>query len=313
MPPPPPPPVFAPPPPLEERKEPKADRLHLFASYTLGFGKVDTVQQRFIPSLSTRPQNLLGQSQVSVSTFIVGGRFDVTPAFGVGARLPFSYGALGNITNDAGRAILFGNIELFATLQKKLSESLGIFGSLAVNLPSSLGTELPRTQAELSAFPADTFNRAEANRFSLNQAAAAMFGYEQDQLFWSKRFGITPAIEARWSQDKLHFEPFVKLPNLIDTHSSSVEPYRLEVVFGAAGGYRALPWLDLGLRAWGSAAIARRGASPVGAGVLSPEVKFVFGERNPTTIFVAAVLPFVGSNVDPYYFGALRAGVSGSF
>jgi hypothetical protein len=287
--------------------------LHLFAQYTLGFGKVDTVQQRILPSLTTRPENVLGQSQVSVSTFIVGGSFDITEGFGAGVRVPFTYGALGNITSDGAHTIIFGNLELFATLKKRFSPSFELFGSLAIGLPTALGTELPRTQAELAAYPADTFDRAEANRFSINQAAAAAFGYEQDQLFWSRRFGLTPAIEARWSQDKVHLEPFLKMPNLIDTHSRSVEPYRLELVFGAAGGYRALPWLDLGLRAWGSAAIARREASPVGGGALSPEVKFLFGARNSTVLYVAAVLPFVGSNVDPWYFGALRAGISGSF
>lgn len=294
----------------KQRREP----LHLSLDWTLGFGKVDVVDAPTnITSLQTMPRPVLRPSQVGINAFIVGATYDVNETVSAGLRLPFTYGNLGAISFEGGHAISLGNLELFGEVRKKFSENLTGAGFLAIALPTSLGTELPKTQQELDAKLPGTFDQSEANKFSINQATAAAFGYEQDQLFWSRRLVFTPGVEGRWTSGKLHFTPFVKMPNLIDTHDVSAERYRMEFVFGAGAGYRALDWLDLGLRVWGSVAPVRRDGSPIGAGVASPEARAFFGARNEHSVYVAAILPFVGSNVDPYYFGAFRAGVSGTF
>jgi hypothetical protein len=289
------------------------EALTLWLDWTLGFGKTRAVDTVRPASLMTEPRPVLVDAQVGLSTFIVGAKYAFTEDIAAGFRLPFTFGNLGSISFQGGRAITLGNLELDGSVQKKLSDSLGITGALALALPTSLGTELPNTQAELDAKPPESFDNAEANKYSINQAAAAAFGYEQDQLFWSKRIGLVPSVEARWESERLHAAPLLKMVNLFDTHGASVERYRMEIVFGAAGGYRVLGWLDVGLRVWGSAAPVRRDDSPVGAGVVSPEVRAFFGQRKSSSFYVAGVLPFVGSTVDPYYFGALRAGLSGSF
>ena len=291
----------------------KREPLHLSLDWTLGFGKVDVVDQRAFPGSNQRaPTPTRTQAQIGMNTFIFGAGYDVTENVTAGLRLPFTFGNLANISYEGGRAIALGNLEFFGELRKKFSDNLTGAAFLAIALPTSLGTELP-TQAQLDAIPPEQYNPADANKFAVNQAAAAAFGYEQDQLFWSRRLVFTPGAEGRWTSGKLHITPFVKMANLIDTHDVSAERYRMEFVFGAGAGYRALEWLDFGARVWGSVAPVRRDGSPVGAGVASPEARVLFGARKEHSFYVAAVLPFVGSNVDPYYFGAFRAGVSGTF
>jgi hypothetical protein len=292
---------------------PKREPLHLTFDWTLGFGKVDVVDQRANPASNQRaPTPVRTQAQVGLNTFIVGAGYDVTKDFTAGIRLPFTFGSMANIAYEGGRAIALGNLEIYGELRKKFSEHFTGAGFLAIGLPTSLGTELP-TQAELDKIPPELYNPSDANKFAINQAAAAAFGYEQDQLFWSRRLVFTPGVEGRWVSGKLHATPFVKMVNLIDTHDVSPERYRMELVFGAGAGYRALEFLDFSVRVWGSVAPVRRDGSPVGAGVVSPEARLLFGERKEHSFYVAGVLPFVGSNVDPYYFGAVRAGVAGTF
>jgi hypothetical protein len=293
--------------------KPKREPLHLAFDWTLGFGKVEAIEQRAnVASNERAAPPMRTPAQVGLNTFIVGAAYDVTKDVTAGLRLPFTFGNLANITYEGGRAIALGNLELYVEARRKMSEHLIGAGFFSIALPSSLGTELP-PQSTLDATPPEQYNPADANKFAINQAAAAAFGYEQDQLFWSRRIGFTPGVEAQWSSGKLHAKPFVKMVNLIDTHDTSVERYRMEFVFGAGAGYRALEWLDLGLRAWGSVAPVRRDDSPVGAGVVSPEARLFFGQRKEHSFFVAGILPFVGSNVTPYYFGAVRAGVTGTF
>jgi len=284
--------------------------LTVLIDWTLGFGKIQAVDSSVDVGTGRALPPARVDAQVGLTTFIVGAEYAFPRRISAGLRLPFTYGNFGNVVFEGGHAIAIGNVEPYVSWKKNLNKTLAIGTSFALALPSSLGTEPPE---DLSAIPPDKFDNVDANKFSLNQAAAAAFGYEQDQLFWSKRFGLTPAVYAEVTRGKFRAEPFLKIVNLIDTHNASVEPYRLEIVFGAAAHVRVIEWFDLGLRAWGSASPARRAHSPIGAGVVAPEARVLFGENKSASVYVAGVLPFVGSNVDPYYFGAFRAGISGSF
>lgn len=291
------------------RREP----LRVALDWTLGFGKVGAVDQGAYPDSNQRaPTPKLTDAQIAVGTWIVGARYDVTPDVTAGVRLPFSLGNLGRINYGGGHTVALGNVELSGEVRRALSTRWAGAVSLALALPTSLGTELP-TAAQLAATAPEQYDPAEANKFATNQAAAAAFGYREDALFWSKRFGLTPGVAARWTGGRLHASAFFAAPSLFDTHAASAEPYRMELVIGGGGGYAPLPWLDFGLEAWGSAAPVRRVASPVGAVVLSPEARLRFGARHENAFYVAGVLPLAGSSVDPYYFGALRAGIAGTF
>lgn len=291
----------------DERTNAK-EPLELSAVWTLGFGKTPAVD---VPP--TRPRLL--DAQIGLNAFVIGARFEPRKEISLSSRLPFAIGNFagsGDFVYQGGHAIALGNIEI-AGAWRTTSDALALDVGLALTVPSSLGAEIPTSQAELDARGVDTFDASDALRYSLLQATAAAFGYEEDALFWSRRFGVTPSVRGAWSSGALYATPFIKVPNLIDTQATSLERYRVEIVFGSGVGARLFGWLDLGARVWGSVTPIRRKASPTGAGVIEPELRVSFGEHRASSFFVAGVLPFVGSSVDPFYFGAVRAGIAGAF
>jgi hypothetical protein len=289
------------------------DPLWVGAYWTVGFGKTDVVEQKLPGTLQTEPQNILTRAGIWTQTFELAARYDFGKTLGIGARFPFTYGNVDRITYGGAHAFTIGNFELEARYTKEVSEKATVRVGMTVALPTALGTDLPATQQELDRTPGSRYNLADAYRFTINQSAAAAYGYERNDLFWSRRFAFVPHGEVVFTSGKLRLTPYLRLPIFVDTHADSVEPGRFEVVAGARATYRVTDWLEAGLRAWAYVPVARRGASPDPAGVASPELRFLFGEKRSTVLGVSGVLPFVGSLVTPDYWASVRATVSATF
>lgn len=270
--------------------------------WTMGYGKVNTIEQAFPSSLQTQPTNVAVTAPYRVQSFVLGAHatFD---SFGVGARLPL---VIGNIRDASPRitgqnVFTNGGLELSLDMNRKLSDASAILPRLAVVLPTAQGTA-----PDLAAF-----DKYESFKYTTNMAAAMASGNLEDALYWPGRAAVVPSVGLDWKSGAVHAAPFVKLPVMVDVHSNSDERVRVEAVAGARLAVDATDWVSLGVAAWATVPLAAAAGSRGAVGVASPELRF-HSSDDRYALTVGGVLPFAGSLVDPYA-GAVRAGVSLGF
>lgn len=129
---------------------------------------------------------VIGLSYRIINKWEVGARFGVSSVASNGPRLPLIDGSR---DPDAYKQIATGNLEIGARYFFQLSQSIALPTGLALVIPTATGDMF-----------ADPDNRADIARAIVNQAAAAMRGWEDRSLWLPHHFSIVPNIELLWQR-----------------------------------------------------------------------------------------------------------------
>jgi hypothetical protein len=128
---------------------------------------------------------------------------------------------------------------------------------------------------------------------------------EENALYEIDHVGLIPKLALGYHHGAFHFDPYVKLENLIATKSNAEHSYTGELVFGGTAAYRALPHVEPALRVWANVPLANTDFSAVAAA--EPQLRFPFHDITP---LVGVLLPFAGPLTNPYEVG-VRIAIGG--
>jgi hypothetical protein len=269
-------------------------RINLWIDGVFGFGDVPALNPSPPTTLGVQPTNTLENTHVASDSYIFGGSYKLTESFLVGARLPIVHAAFGpeNLEDQRGTTTL-GNLELFAAYEKKLTKQLAIIPELGVALPTAPGSELP-SGADVAANPAANYDNNANDRFSALQAASAARGLEESALFESHRLGIVPKLELEYKAHGLTIAPYVKWESMISTDKAAEKGYLGEIVGGFLASYRVVKYLDVGVRAWISAAFDKEDHQSNELIVIEPQLRGHIGPIHPTAGLLLPIVPTTG-------------------
>lgn len=242
----------------------------------------------------------------NVQSFILGGGVEVIDHVEVGARLPFTFAGFSPDGSPGRSATSFGNLELEGAYGGRVAPGLRLYGSLGVALPTSQGTEVP---SDLSNANVTAVDQSAYDRWSLNRAAAAARGYEDNALFEPNRFGIIPRVGLLYRNHGLSLEPYLKLENLIGTSSTLSNGYVGELVGGLRVGYWVHKEFEVALRGWANVGFAGADEDKKTTVAIEPQVVLRFGPVRP---YVGVIVPFTGPPSDESFVG-IRLGVDVAF
>jgi hypothetical protein len=151
-------------PPIKRRPR---DPVGVFGNLLIGFGKAPE------PGLGT--DTAVGKT--TAATFMVGGHYDLSPDFTVGARLPFTFGSSRQIDGSYASSAALGALELMG------EDRVGL--STFTQLPIDFGLGVPIAQGDYEV------GNGNGNRQAyLNDVADAASGYRDAELFGPKRLPI---------------------------------------------------------------------------------------------------------------------------
>ncbi len=241
----------------------------------------------------------------NVQSFILGGGMEVVEHFEVGARLPFTFAGFSPDGTPGRSATSFGNLELEGAYGGRVAEGLRLTGSLGLALPTSSGTEIP---PDLNAV-ATGVDQSAYDRWSLNRAAAAARGYEDNALFEPHRLGIIPKVGLLYRTHGLSLEPYLKIENLVSTSSSLTNSYVGELVGGLRVGYWVHKEFEVALRGWVNVGYAGADDDKKTTVAIEPQAVLRFGPVRP---YLGVIIPFTGPPNDGGFVG-LRLGVDVAF
>jgi hypothetical protein len=269
-------------------------RINLFIDGVFGFGDVPALNPQPPTTLGVQPTNTLENTHVASDSYILGGSYKLTESFQLGARIPIVHAAFGpeNLEDQRGSTTL-GNLEIWAAYEKKLTKQLAIIPELGVALPTAPGDELP-SGADVAANPAANYDNNSLDRFSALQAASAARGLEESALFESHRFGIVPKLELEYKAHKLTIAPYVKWENMFSTTKDAEKSYLGEIVGGFLVSYRVVKFLDVGVRAWISAAFDKEDHQSNELIVVEPQLRAHVGPIHPTVGLLLPIVPTSG-------------------
>lgn len=273
----------------------------------LGWGKVPFAIES--PPMGAQPvptYSYADKVPSNVQSFVLGAGLEVVEHFEVGARLPFTFAGFSPDGTPGRSTTSFGNLELEGEYGARVAQGLRLYGSLGVALPTAQGTEVP---TDLSNAPATNVDASAYDRWSLNRAAAAARGYEDNALFEPNRFGIIPRVGLLYRNHGLSLEPYVKLENLVATSSSLANGYVGEFVGGLRVGYWVHKEFEVALRGWANVGFAGADEDKKTTVAIEPQVVLRFGPVRP---YVGVILPFTGPPNDGGFVGA-RLGVDVAF
>jgi len=242
----------------------------------------------------------------NVQSFILGGGVEVVEHIEVGARLPFTFAGFSPDGTPGRSATSFGNLELEGEYGARVAQGLRLSGSLGIALPTAQGTEVP---SDLSNAVATNVDQSAYDRWSLNRAAAAARGYEDNALFEPNRLGIIPRVGLLYRTHGLSVEPYLKLENLVATSSTLANGYVGELVGGLRVGYWVHKEFEVALRGWVNVGYAGADEDKKTTLAIEPQVVLRFGPVRP---YVGVILPLTGPPNDGGFVG-VRLGVAVAF
>jgi hypothetical protein len=241
-------------------------------------------------------------SSALTGSFLLGGKYFLTPAFALGARWPFTAGSIKENnavtgTSESKGEVAVGNLELAGEYQVPIAKH--------VKLPIELGLALPTASGDEFAGENDA---GRIRRAKLNEAAAAARGGENNALFAAHRFGIIPLLGLEYEHGHIEAAIWTKMEVLIKAGGKAppegsnieVKSVAAESVTGAGFHYWLMDeHLGIGTRVWFSAALADevensnadfKKPSKFGF-VLEPGIKVKAGAFRPSLSYI---LPLVG-------------------
>jgi len=241
----------------------------------------------------------------NVQSFILGGSMEIMEHVEVGARLPFSFAGFSPDGTPGRSATSFGNLELEGAYGGRVAEGLRLTGSLGLALPTAQGTEVPPDLNVAATY----VDQSAYDRWSLNRAAAAARGYEDNALFEPNRLGIIPKVGLLYRTHGLSLEPYLKIENLISTSSSLTNSYVGELVGGLRVGYWVHKEFEVALRGWVNVGYAGADDDKKTTVAIEPQAVLRFGPVRP---YLGVIIPFTGPPNDGGFVG-LRLGVDVAF
>jgi hypothetical protein len=177
----------------------------LYIDTVIGFGEINnSVSDASIPT------------DVTIFSFVFGVQYRVFDIWTLGLRFPYSTGSIkGPLpdNSDDFNTFAVGNLEFSVSPSFQLTRRWRIAPGVAFALPSASG--------DLFALPEDRGAIAQA---LVNQAAASSRGWEENALFASKRFGLTPSVAATYDKDALHLAARMKLDGIFRTGGNDPNP-----------------------------------------------------------------------------------------
>jgi hypothetical protein len=292
----------------EEEEEEGHEKLELGLDLVLGWGKGPFAVQQLPTSFQPLPMYIRDEAPGASQSFILDAAYKITQALEVGLRLPFTFGRYAPHDGGSRGTTSFGNVEVEAEYEKHLNKAAEVFGAIGLALPTATGNEIPTTE-ELQAIPFNSFDQNGYDRWSVNHAAAASRGYEDNALFEPKRFGIIPKIGLEYRMNKLVIDPYVKVENLIATTSSLESSYVGELVPAVRIAYSLNKHFEPGLRAWANIGFAGSDEDKKTNLVIEPQVVGHFASFKP---YVGVIVPVAGPLTDAPWVG-VRLGAGGAF
>ncbi len=277
-------------PPIKRRPR---DEVGVFGNLLIGFGK------------APEPANT-ATGKTTAATFMVGGHYDLSPDFTVGARLPFTVGSARQTDGLYASSAALGALELMG------EDRVGL--SAFTQLPIDFGLGVPVAQGDY-----ETTNGV--RQTGLNDVADAASGYRDPELFGPKRLPVIVGVGIDYQKLALDlhaatkFVAGVKVGGQISDDQSNaglkLKPVSFRNVTSAGIAYQFLdkPALYGALDSWTviNAVNPLEYTSPTGAAgptrfqvVFEPRVGGRFGKISPS---VGYVFPIGGRLAD--------AGISG--
>lgn len=268
----------------------------------LGWGKVPFAVQN-LPTAGSQAitYSRSDAAPSDVQSFVLGGDFEATEHFGVGVRIPFTFGTVSAAGSAARSTTAFENVELESEWSTHLGTDLKLVLGLGVALPTAQGEDIP-TVASASSVEA-------YDRFSLARAAELARGYEANALFEPGRLGVIPQVSLIYRGPRFSFEPYLKVENLFQTSSALDTPYVGELVGALRAGCFVVPHLEAAVRGWVNVGFAGTGDDRVVAVTVEPDVVGSFG---PVRAYGGVVVPLTGPPEDAGFFG-VRLGLAVAF
>lgn len=251
----------------------------------VGAGKVDALN----PVLGS---NLTGQltyarelTEAVAIGVVFSGRYEVTRAFSLGARLPVAIATLAP-EGDATRGTAnLGNIELEAEVEGEVGKHATLFAAAAVALPTSSGTD-------------SESDPVGADQYAVNEAVSSAYGDENSALWLGGNLGLVPIVGAHFQLDRVRIEPYAKVEALTSVRPEVERRELVELVAGGRVGVTVVragkTTLDVGARAWGTFTLTDHDGNGV-VGVIEPELRLGV-ERARVTAGV--LVPFTGDLAD---------------
>jgi hypothetical protein len=182
----------------------KRDKLDVFGQILIGFGRAPQNQPSYEP----------GNKGTAIG-FLLGGRYDFTPAISAGLRIPLT---TATVKRNAGNlsSTVFGSPELFGEYRLSLSR--------LTTVPIGLGVGIPVAQGDYGYRQENTpqFTNAYVNRL-----ADATSGWKDSELYTPKHLPIVVSGGIRHEREdwELHADlKFVMLPALSTTVQNPLNP-----------------------------------------------------------------------------------------
>jgi hypothetical protein len=290
-----------------EAPESEEKRFTVGLDLVLGWGNVPFAVQN-LPTAGSQAitYSRSDATPSDVQSFVLGGDFEANEHFGVGVRIPFTFGTVSPAGSAARSTTAFENVELEGEWSTHLGADLKLVLGLGVALPTAQGQEIPATLMDAGA---SSVNAGSYDRFSLARAAELSRGYEANALFEAGRLGAIPQLSLVYRGPRLHFEPYVKVENLIRTSSSLDAPYVGEMVAAVRAGYLIGSHLEAAVRGWVNVGFA--GTPDDRTTVVAVEPDLV-GSWGPVKAYGGVVVPLAGPPEEAGFFG-VRLGLAASF
>jgi hypothetical protein len=291
----------------EEGEANHEERVMVGLDLVLGWGKVPFAVQN-LPSASNGAVTYTRNDAVhsNVQSFILGASAEVVEHLGVGLRLPFTFAGFSPDGSQGRQTTSFGNLELEGEYGDRIAQGLRLYGALGVALPTAQGDEIP---PDLNNVSAQLVNQTAYDRFSLERAAAAARGYEDNALFEPKRLGLVPKVGLVYRTHGLSVEPYVKVENLVGTSSSLANEYVGELVGAVRVGYWVHKQFEVALKGWVNVGFAGGDEDKKTSLALEPQLVLRFGPVRP---YAGVIIPVAGPPSDEAFVG-VRLGVAGAF
>ena len=274
------------------RKRRERDQIGMFANVLVGFGKA--------PLPGPAANETTGQT--TSGTFMVGGYYDLSPEFTLGARLPWTIGSARQPDGAQATVAAFGALELMGEYRVTLSPF--------TRLPILFGLGLPTAQGNYN-------DPAGVRQMQLNTMADAASGYRDPELFGPKRLPLIAGVGIDYQRKALSlraatkFVLGVKLGGELGTTQDPAGSYELKSVTfrnvtsaGISYDFLARPYLFGAFDTWlaYSAVNAVEFESAMGASpptrfqvVFEPRIGARFGKISPS---IGYIFPIGGRLAD---------------
>jgi hypothetical protein len=273
--------------------------------FVAGFGETTAATQIPPGSANVNPLNVVGSAPVGADSFIFSLGYEPIKHLGFGVRVPVATGSIDPAGYQSRYIADIGNVELEGEYSADVAKATALVLSLGLALPTASGSEVPATTAGLRGQP---FDQSAYDRFTIDYAAAASRGFEENALFFADRFGIVPKLALEYHPGALRLEPYAKLENMISTTSDTTARYIGELVVGARAAYLVGKYFEPGVRLWTTIVLT---PADQAVAVIEPEVRLHFGLVTP---YVGGIIPFAGPLAhSPTEFGGVRVGASLAF